>query len=103
MSFTVSRQKTEIGIRVALGANPRRIIWSTLSRALVQVGLGLAVGIVPALAVVTMTGREVVTGRASGAIVTLAVLFMLAVTMAACAVPARRALRIQPTDALKTP
>jgi hypothetical protein len=102
MSFTVSRQTTEIGIRVALGANPRRIVWSTFSRALAQVGLGLAVGIVPALAVVAITGREVTTGRASGAIVTLAVTFMLAVTVAACAMPARRALRIQPTDALKT-
>ena len=42
MSFTVARRTPEIGIRLALGASPGRIMLSTFSRALAQVGLGLA-------------------------------------------------------------
>ena len=44
MSFTVSRRTAEIGIRVALGANPRRIVTSTFARALTQVTIGLILG-----------------------------------------------------------
>ena len=44
MSFTVARRTAEIGIRVALGANPRRIVTSTFARALTQVTIGLVLG-----------------------------------------------------------
>lgn len=44
MSFTVARRTREIGIRVALGSNPRRIVAAIFGRPLVQVGLGVVAG-----------------------------------------------------------
>ncbi|MEX2284335.1 MAG: FtsX-like permease family protein [Gemmatimonadota bacterium] len=46
MAFTVTRRTREIGIRVALGGNRRRVLWSIFSRALVQVTLGVMAGAV---------------------------------------------------------
>jgi putative ABC transport system permease protein len=104
MAFTVSRRTSEIGIRVALGANPRRIVLTTFSRALAQVGLGLLAGSIPAAALAASVGPEVSSVAGSDvAIVTgiVATAVVAGVAALACVVPARRVLRIQPTDALK--
>jgi hypothetical protein len=105
MSFTVARRTAEIGIRLALGANSRRIVWSTFSKALIQVGIGVIAGTIPASLIVINLAPQVAV--ATGQQVALAVcgsvgLFMLTVTTLACVSTARRALRIQPTDALKS-
>ncbi len=94
MSFTVARRAREIGIRAALGAGPRRIVVGVFSRAVLQIGLGLVVG--SALAVVAGAGstRQLL-------LLLGANLLMLAVGLAACAVPVRRALRIDPSEALR--
>ena len=104
MSFTVARRTPEIAIRLALGANANRVVWSTFSRALLQVTLGVLVGCVPGGVLVSVVQPELMdrwqlwtTVGTCGAVIA----FMIAVTAAACAIPARRALRIQPTDALK--
>jgi putative ABC transport system permease protein len=105
MSFTVARRTPEIGIRLALGANPRRIVAATFSRALAQVSAGVLLGIVPAAAIVASLAPEVsggAGGRAAAVVCATAALFMLAVTALACFAPARRALRIQPVDTLKS-
>jgi predicted permease len=104
LSFTVARRTSEIGIRLALGADARRIVVSTFSRALTQVGAGLLLGSLPAAAVVRSVGPEVSTiaGTQAAVITCLAaMLFVASVTAIACVAPVRRALRIQPTDALK--
>jgi ABC-type antimicrobial peptide transport system permease subunit len=44
LSFTVARHTREIGIRIALGADPRRIVARVFSRAMVQIGIGVVVG-----------------------------------------------------------
>jgi ABC-type lipoprotein release transport system permease subunit len=105
MSFTVARRTAEIGIRVALGANPRRIVMATFARALKQVAIGLILGSIPAGLIVANVGPEV--SPINGNEITIAVglgstLLVALVTALACVLPARRALRIQPTDALKT-
>ena len=105
MSFTVARRTAEIGIRLALGASTRRIVWSTLSRAIVQVGAGVLAGIFPASVIVLNLTPEVSVADAPQVdlMVCLGVaVFMVAVTVLACIGPARRALHIQPTDALKS-
>jgi predicted permease len=94
MSFTVARRTREIGIRVALGARPGRIVSGIFSRAFLQIGAGVLVG--TGLASLSGLGslREVLLLLAANGI-------MLAVGLAACALPLRRALRINPTEALR--
>ena len=104
MAFTLARRTTEIGIRTALGATPGRIVAAVFSRAFIQVGLGLAAGSVPGMAVVAMGAPEVARGGGASLAVTAALsiaVFIVAVTAIACAGPTRRALRIEPTEALR--
>ena len=104
MSFTVARRTPEIAIRLALGANANRVVISTFSRALLQVGLGVLVGCIPGGAIVSVIEPEVLNAAqmplAIGTSLSV-IVFMAVVTLCACFGPARRALRIQPTDALK--
>jgi putative ABC transport system permease protein len=105
MSFTVARRTREIGIRVALGADHRRIVVAIFRRPLAQVAAGVLTGV--ALSVMYLRG-EVDTTVAGGmgslqeaAIIAGFTVAMFAVCMLACIVPTRRALRVQPTDALR--
>jgi predicted permease len=94
MAFTVARRTREIGIRAALGAPPRRIVAGIFSRAFVQIIAGIVAGSgLAALAGLGST-REVLLLLAADAI-------MLVVGLAACAAPLRRALRVDPTEALR--
>jgi putative ABC transport system permease protein len=94
MSFIVARRTREIGIRAALGAHPRRIIAGIFGRAFLQISAGLIAG----SALVAWTGlgsaREVLVLLAADGI-------MLLAGLTACYVPLRRALRIDPTEALR--
>ncbi len=105
MAFTVARRTAEIGIRLALGANPRRIVFSTFARALAQIGAGVIIGSIPAAALAVNLAPEVSAGadpiRSTAVICTISAVFMATVTALACMGPARRALRIQPIDTLK--
>ncbi len=94
MSFTVARRTREIGIRAALGARPGRIVTGIFSRAFLQIGAGVLAG--SALAALLGLGsvRQVFLLLAADGI-------MLVVGLVACAVPLRRALRIEPTEALR--
>jgi hypothetical protein len=96
MSFTVSRRTREIAIRAALGANPRRIVAAVFFRVALQIGCGAVAGVVIVLLARPDTVRDIWLP------VSLA-LFILIIGLGACAVPARRALRIQPAEALKDP
>lgn len=95
MSFTVSRRTREIGIRVALGARPRSIVARIFARALLQVTAGIVAG----SALVALVGLESVR---QGLLLLAAIGVMLLVGLIASAVPLRRALSIQPTQALKS-
>ena len=103
ISFTLVRRTREIGIRTALGASPRRIITGILSKALLQIGLGVAGGFVPGVLIVGLVSAEsgrngIVDGLTIG---TAVAGFILIVAAVSCAVPLRRALRVDPTEALR--
>jgi hypothetical protein len=105
MSVSVSRRTREIGVRVALGANPRRVIAGIVGRAMVLMGSGVTAGGGLVLLVVALgggpTGRPAddVASFAAWIAVTSAV--MLGAGLLACVEPARRAVRINPIDALR--
>jgi putative ABC transport system permease protein len=100
MSFTVARRRKEIGIRAALGADPRRILTSIFARAFCQLGVGAALGILGAIGLEGVLEGEAFQGN--GAIVLpLIVVFTTGVGLLAALGPARRGLSIQPTDALR--
>ena len=103
VSFTLARRTREIGIRVALGAAPRRIITSTFARAFLQVGAGVALGGLPSAALLIVGAEDSGGMSGPGIGVMLAVgLFVVTVAVLSCAVPLRRALRIEPMQALRT-
>jgi predicted permease len=99
MSFTVSQRTREIGIRVALGSNRPRVLGAILRRPISQVGLGVLSG-GGLLAVVLLTAAESVSLSDLG-VLAVYVAFMMAVCMLACIVPARRALSVDPSEALR--
>ena len=94
MSFTVARRTREIGIRAALGASRGRIVAGIFSRAFLQIGAGVLVGSALAALVGIGSTRQLLLLLAADGI-------MLTAGLIACAVPVRRALRIDPTDALR--
>ncbi|HYW06800.1 MAG TPA: ABC transporter permease [Longimicrobium sp.] len=104
MSFTVTRRTREIGIRAAVGASPRSILRSIFTPALAQVGIGVVAGSIPGSFLVAWGFPEVARGAGlalGGAAFLVVAAFMLGVALLACVVPARRALRIPPTEALR--
>jgi predicted permease len=94
MSFTVAQRTREIAIRAALGANPRRIVVSIFRRGILQIGGGIIAGAALISLVVAEDpgGLPFVAGVAG---------LMMLVGISGCLLPARRALRIQPVEALK--
>lgn len=98
MAFTVAQRRREIGLRVALGANPRRLMATIMSRSLWQLGIGVGLG---SLASVVLFSEGELTGTGGVWMLPPLVAVVLAVGVLAAAAPARRALRIQPTEALR--
>ncbi|MBA3640288.1 MAG: ABC transporter permease [Acidobacteria bacterium] len=105
LSFTVARRTREIGLRVALGANPRRVIGAILRRPLWQVGCGVLGGVALIAAVgsmeLEMPGMNGELSLKQFAIIMAYGILMLGVCLLACVVPTRRALRVEPTVALR--
>ena len=109
LSYTVARRTREIGVRVALGASARRVISSIFRRPLTQVTLGviggsilIAVGAIGVQNTTQFRGTET-GGLTFGDVPLLAgyAILMLGVCALACIVPTARALRVQPTQALR--
>ena len=98
MAVAVARRTREIGIRIALGANPRHVLRSVFARAGRQLGGGIIAGnsiiLLLAWRADSLTADLLVTSVITSVI-------MAAVGVLACAAPARRALRVQPTEALR--
>ena len=95
-SFLVAQRAQEIGIRVALGAGPQRIVREILTKALAPALLGMVLGGVLALVLGPRIGVESV-GLATGVSVAMAGAALLA-----CLAPALRAVRVPPTKAIQS-
>ncbi len=102
MAYNVSRRTREIGIRMAIGASRRDVLRLVMSKGLLLVGLGTAIGLVMGIGVEQlMNGMLFNAGRVDFVAYLVVVPAMLLVTMSATYVPARRASRIAPTQALR--
>jgi putative ABC transport system permease protein len=102
MSYAVSRREKEIGIRIALGADPGRVLGAVLRQSLRIASIGAGVGIVAAL-LATRAMRGILYGVSATDGLTFAVvtLMLLAIAGAASWIPAYRATRIDPLSALR--
>jgi predicted permease len=100
-SFTVTRRRREIGIRTALGAHPRQVLFGIFAGVARQVGLGLALGIAAAVAMEMGSGGDYMGGRGRFLLPTFGALMALVALVGALG-PARRGLRIAPTEALRS-
>ena len=100
MSVTVERRRKEIGIRAALGADPKRILASVFSRVFAQLGSGAALGIVAAIGLEGLLEGEAFQGNGTIVLPIVAVVTTIVGLVAAWG-PARRGLRIQPIEALR--
>src|SRR5690606_17919939 len=101
MSFTVSQRRREIGIRTALGAQPASILAGVFRRALGQITIGASAGLLFAFVVGRFVPIDQLGGRDIPGIVPAAALLMVIVGCIAATGPARRALRAEPTAALR--
>lgn len=103
-AYAVSQRTQEIGVRMALGAQGNEVVWLFLRRSLVQLAIGLTLGIAGAFGVGTLFAQTqlLVQNRAGDPITIGGIAILLAVVAsAACVLPARRATRLDPLVALR--
>ena len=102
MSYSVTQRTQEIGVRMAVGADRRQVLWLILKRGLAQLAVGLPIGLAGAFALSIVLERIIV-GLAPGDPLTLAVITIVltAVAVLACLLPARQATRVDPVVALR--
>jgi putative ABC transport system permease protein len=103
-AYSVTQRKQEIGVRTALGAASKDVIWLFMRRALVHLSIGLTIGIAAAFGVgklfestdllIRINGRDPLTILSIAALLTF-------VALNACLWPARRATRLDPVVALR--
>jgi predicted permease len=103
VAYAVSRRTREIGIRLAVGATPARIVRMVLNQGVIFTAIGLTVGIAVSIPIARNVIPNFVVGTDPlGALVLLGVPALLAAaTMGACWIPARRAAKVDPTKALR--
>jgi predicted permease len=105
MSISVSRRTREIGLRMALGANPRHVLGRIVAHAMLLMTSGVAAGGGVVLLAVALgfgpTGRPADDVVSFAAWIGMTAAVMMGAGLLACVEPARRALRINPIDALR--
>jgi predicted permease len=102
MELVVSERTAEIGIRLALGAQRSQVLWTVLGQGLLLAAGGVGLGLCAYAALAPLLSAQVygVTVLDPPTVAGVSIL-LLAVALAACYVPARGAMRIDPVDALR--
>jgi predicted permease len=102
LSYAVARRTPELGIRMAMGAEPARVAWSVVRDMLLQVACGIAMGLPVALAAsITAEALFFAVVPTDPGLYLLSVAMLTAVSSLAAWLPARRAASIDPSGALR--
>jgi ABC-type antimicrobial peptide transport system permease subunit len=102
MAYTVEQRTSEIGVRMALGADRGRVIKMVLRGAFSQIGIGLALGIPAAIGAGKLMSNQLFGVKPwDPVMLALAALTLGLAALLASAIPARRAARVEPMVALR--
>jgi ABC-type antimicrobial peptide transport system permease subunit len=102
LAFSISRRTREIGIRLALGADRRRVFLLVVRDGMMLVGLGILIGLGGGLAGARSLATFLYGVSTSDPVTFVSTVAVLCtVALAACAIPARRAIRVSPVTALR--
>ena len=102
MNYAVTLRTREIGLRMALGAQPREVLRLILKQGLLLTAVGIAVGLAGALALTrVMSGLLFGVGSTDPVTFAAIALLLAFVSLIACYLPARRATRVNPLIALR--
>jgi len=101
ISFAASQKTHEIGIRMALGAQPAQILNMIFRQGLVIVAVGLVIGLGAALAAAKVVGNFLAVSPTDPVTYITVSLALTGVALLACFIPARRAMRVDPMEALR--
>jgi putative ABC transport system permease protein len=102
MAYSVSAREREMGIRIALGAQPGAVLRLVLRDGLALTGAGLALGVLASLASLRVLQSQLYDVNATDPLTFIVIsLLLIAVALAACWMPARRATKVDPMVALR--
>ena len=101
ISYSASQRTQEIGIRMALGAQPRDVLVMVLRQGIMIVLAGLAVGLACAFAAGRLAGKFLAVSGADPVTYAVVSMFLASVALVACYIPARRSMNVDPMVALR--
>ena len=102
MSYAVTERTHEIGVRMALGAQHSNVLWMVIREGMLLAAVGIAIGVGGALALTRFLRSLLFEIKPTDAVTFAGVAILLAaVSLAACYIPARRAMKVDPMVALR--
>ena len=102
VAYATAQRTREIGIRIALGAQGRNVLALVIRQGMLPALIGLAIGLAGALALTRLLANQLYDVKTTDPLTFLCVTaVLLLVTLAACFLPASRAMQIDPVVALR--